>query len=165
VQSAIQEKYLQLQGEISMSLKKHWTVIAAAVVVSSLASIAFAEDHPYTEGTVVSVSQIRTVDGKFDEYMSWLDTKWKTYGEAQKKLGQILSYQVAVVEARGPNDPDVLLFVTYKNWAALDGAIEKGDALLKEVHETMASSDQAQASRASIRRILGSYTMQNLNLK
>ena len=50
---------------------------------------AFADDHAYSEGPVVNVSMIRTVDGKFDDYMQWLDTTWKAEQEAAKKAGYI----------------------------------------------------------------------------
>ena len=35
------------------------------------------------------------------------------------------------VEPREPTDPDLLLRITYKNWAALDGALAKGDEIAK----------------------------------
>jgi hypothetical protein len=69
------------------------------------------------------------------------------------------------IEPRGPDDADLLLMVTYKNWAALDGAIEKNDAVAKQVEGSVSASNQAQADRAKIRRVLGSSTMQVLNLK
>lgn len=148
-----------------MSMKQHLAAIAAAAVLSTLASTAIADDRSYSDGPVVNVARIRTVDGKTDEYLQWVATKWKAQEEAAKKLGYILSYQVATVEPRTPDDPNVLLIVTYKNWAALDGADAKGDAVLKELNDTQTASNAGQVSRAAIRRVLGSYTMQVLNLK
>jgi hypothetical protein len=55
--------------------------------------------------------------------------------------------------------------VTYKNWAALDGAIEKGDAIAKQIEGSVAAASQAQFDRAKIRTVLGSTTMQVLALK
>jgi hypothetical protein len=148
-----------------MSIKHRFFSIAAAAVLIGMSVAAIADDHSYTEGPVVNVAKIRTVDGRTNEYLDWLATKWKAQEEAGKKLGQILSYEVARVEPRGPDDPDILLMITYKNWAALDNATARGDAVLKELNETMVASNQAQASRSAIRRILGSYTMQVLKLK
>jgi hypothetical protein len=110
------------------------------------------------------MARIRTVDGKFDDYMKWLDTTWKKEQEAAKKAGYILSYEVLSVEALGPDDPDVLLVVTYRNWAALDGALAKADALSKEVEGSVAAANQSEVDRAKIRRVLGSMTMQKLEL-
>jgi hypothetical protein len=147
-------------------LGKHRLAACAAFATLACASFtALADDHAYTEGPVVNVSRIRTVDGKFDEYMKWLDTTWKKQEEAAKKAGYILSYEVLFVEPREPTDPDLLLRITYKNWAALDGALAKGDAITKEIEGSVAAANQAQFERAKIRTVLGSATMQVLELK
>jgi len=57
------------------------------------------------------------------------------------------------------------LVVTYKNWAALDGALAKNDATVKQVEGSVAAANQSEFDRAKLRRILGSSTMQVLDLK
>ncbi len=148
-----------------MSIKHRFAACAAFALLASTSITALADDHAYTEGAVVSVSRIRTVDGKFDDYMKWLDTVWKAEQEAAKKAGYIVSYQVAGVEARGPDDPDLLLIITYKNWAALDGALAKGDEISKLIEGSVAAANASQVDRAKIRRVLGSETVQVLELK
>jgi hypothetical protein len=148
-----------------MSIKHRFAAYAAFALLASTSITALADDHSYTEGEVVNVSRIKTVDGKFDDYMKWLDTTWKAEQEAAKKAGYIVSYQVVACEARGTDDPDLLLIVTYKNWAALDGAIAKGDEIAKQIEGSVAAANASQADRAKIRRILGSETVQVLNLK
>ena len=69
------------------------------------------------------------------------------------------------MEARGENDPDIYLVIHYKNWAAFDGATAKGDAIAKQVEGTLATSNQNAGDRAKIRRVLGSWTGQELDLK
>ncbi|HEX4599455.1 MAG TPA: hypothetical protein VH278_16825 [Burkholderiaceae bacterium] len=124
-----------------------------------------AQEHPFTEGAVVNVARIRTENGHFDDYMKYVATTWKAEQEAAKKAGYILDYQVITVEPRGPDDADLLLITTYKNWAALDGSIEKGDAVAKQIEGSVAASNQGALDRNKIRRVLGSATMQVLNLK
>ena len=148
-----------------MSNKLRIAACAAVATFAFSATAALADDHAFTEGPVVNVASIRTVDGKFDEYMKWLDTTWKAQQEASKKAGYILSYQVLAVEPRGPDDPDLYLLTTYKNWAALDGATAKGDEIAKLVEGSVAASNQAQFERSKIRRVLGSRTTQELVLK
>lgn len=138
---------------------------AAFPVLAMAGAAALADDHVYTEGNVVNVARIRTEYGKFDEYMKYLDTTWKAEQEAAKKAGFILDYQVITVEARSDNDPDLLLVTTYKNWAAIDGLTEKNDAVAKQIEGSVAASNQGASDRNKIRRILGSSTMQVLNLK
>ncbi len=137
----------------------------AALLGFAISIPAFADDHPYTEGQVVNVARIRTVDGKFDDYMKWLSTTWKAEQEASKKAGYLVSYEIMAVEARTPDDPDILLITRYKNWAALDGALAKGDEIAKQVEGSVTASNQAQYDRAKVRRVLGSSTMQVLQLK
>ena len=148
-----------------MSLKNQFAAFAAFSCLTFTSFSALADDHPFTEGSVVNVSSIRTVDGKFDDYMKWLDTTWKAQNEAAKKAGYLVSYQVITVEPRGPDDPDLYLVLTYKDWAALDGAVAKGDEITKQVVGSLAAANQAQSDRAKIRRVLGSSTMQVLDLK
>ena len=148
-----------------MSFKHRFAAYAAFALFASTSITALADDHSYTEGEVVNVSRIKTVDGKFDDYMKWLDTVWKAEQEAAKKAGYIVGYQVVVCESRGPSDPDLLLVITYKNWAALDGALAKGDEIAKQIEGSVAAANASQYDRAKIRTILGSETVQVLNLK
>src|SRR6202161_1347085 len=130
----------------------HLFIESAALLVMTLTSVAaVADDHAYTEGLVVNVAAIRTEYGKFDEYMKYLDTTWKAEQEAAKKAGYIISYRVVTVAPRGENDPDIYLVVNYKNWAALDGATAKVDAIAKQVEGSLDASNKGAVDRGKIR--------------
>jgi len=89
----------------------------------------------------------------------------KASKEAAKKAGYIISYKVVTVEPRSADDPDIYLVITYKNWAALDGATAKADAVAKQVEGSLSASNQGAADRGKMRRVLGSWTGQELDLK
>jgi hypothetical protein len=148
-----------------MSIKHQFAVMAALAGLACMSVSAYADDHAYTEGSVMNVARIRTVDGHFDDYMKWLDTTWKQEQEAAKKAGYIISYEVISVEPRGPDDADILLVITSKNWATRDGGVAKADAIAKQIEGSVAAANQSEADRAKIRRVLGSTTMQILDLK
>jgi hypothetical protein len=148
-----------------MRIKNHVAAMAAFLGLSLTSVASVADDHPFTEGQVVNVSAIRTEYGKFDDYMKFLDTTWKATQEAAKKAGYITGYKVINVEARGENDPDIYLVVYYKNWAALDGATAKADAISTQVEGSLAAANKGAVDRGKIRRILGSWTGQQLDLK
>ncbi|HZF15583.1 MAG TPA: hypothetical protein VE046_06540 [Steroidobacteraceae bacterium] len=148
-----------------MSIQKRIAAGAAFAALAFTSFAALADDHSYTEGAVVTVGYIRTVDGHFDDYMNWLDTTWKALQEAGKKKGYIVSYQVVSANPHGPDDPDLLLIVTYKNFAALDGGLAKGDEIAKLVEGSVAAANASQQDRAKIRRVLGGDTYQVLELK
>jgi len=148
-----------------MSSKLLLVAAASLVALPCASNSAFADDHAYSEGPIVTVTMIRTVDGKLDDYMQWLDTTWKAEQEAAKKAGYIQSYEVLTANPQGPNDADVLLVITYKNWAALDGGLAKGDAISKQVEGSVSAANQSEVDRSKIRRVLGSQTMQVATLK
>jgi hypothetical protein len=139
---------------------------AALLALATFSSSAvYADGRNYNDGPVVNVASIRTVDGHFDDYMKWLATGWKQQEEAAKKAGLITGYRVMVVEARGPNDPDILLITEFKNWAALDNIGGKLDALSAQLEGSVEKAAQNQIDRARIRTVLGSRTMQEALLK
>ena len=142
-----------------------FAAIVAILCLTTASTAAWAQEHPYSEGPVVNVASIRTLEGKFDDYMGWLATTWKKMQEESKKKGYILGYEVLSVEPRGPDDPDIYLVITYKNWAAFDGALAKGDEISKAVEGSITAANKAQGERDKIRRVLGSQTMQQLVLK
>lgn len=148
-----------------MTINNRVAAFAAFCGLAFTSIAAFADEHPFTEGQVVRVSAIRTDYGKFDEYLKFLDTTWKASQEAAKKAGYITGYKVITVEPRGENDPDIYLVVYYKNWAALDDSTVKGDAIAKQVEGSVAASNQAAVDRGKIRRVMGSWTGQQLDLK
>ncbi len=137
----------------------------ALLSLTGLATTAYADGRDYSDGPVINVASIRTVDGHFDDYMHWLATGYKKQQEAAKKAGIITAYRVIVIEARGPNDPDVLLVTEFKNWAALDGLGGKLDKISTQTQGSVEKAAQSQADRAKIRTVLGSRTQQEALLK
>jgi hypothetical protein len=146
-------------------MKTQLTALLALIALAFTSLAAVAEDHPYTEGLIINVAAIRTEYGRWDDYMQYLDTTWKAEQEAAKKAGYITGYKVINVEPRGENDPDIYLVVYYKNWAALDNWTLKGDTIMKQVVGSMATANQGAVDRGKIRRTLGSWTGQELDLK
>jgi hypothetical protein len=146
-------------------MKTHLTALLALLGLALTSLNAIAEDHPYTEGPIINVAAIRTEYGRWDDYIQYLDTTWKAEQEAAKKAGYITGYKVINVEARGENDPDIYLVIYYKNWAALDNWTLKGDTITKQIVGSMATANQGAVDRGKIRRILGSFTGQELDLK
>ena len=148
-----------------MNTKRQIAASAALIGLLLTSAAAVADDHAFSEGAVVNVAAIRTEYGKFDDYMNYLGTTWKAEQEAAKKAGYITSYRVVSVEPRTENDPDIYLVTHYKNWAALDGAIAKGDAIAKQVQGSVDASNKSAVDRGKMRRVLGSWTGQELDLK
>lgn len=122
------------------------------------------EGKPYKEGQVTTVSYIRTKPGMFDEYMKFLDTGYKNLMDANKKAGLIVGYQVFSTSPRTPSDPDLILTVTYANWAAFD-KVDEGDAVAAKVVGSSAVQAKGFMDREAMRTVIGSQIVQELVLK
>ena len=148
-----------------MRLAGRLAAFAALPALAALTTSAWADGRDYNDGPVVNSYYIRTVDGHFDDYMHYLATTFRQEQEAAKKAGLILNYRVMVIEARTPQDPDILLITEYKDWAALDHLGGKVDAINAQVEGSVDKSNQGVVDRNKIRAILGSRTMQEAVLK
>lgn len=132
---------------------------------SGMAATALADDgRVYKEGPVVEVTYIRTMPGRFDDYMKFLATTYRTLMDAEKKAGLILDYSIYSAAPRSPQDPDLLLTITYPNMAALDRS-EESDALAVKTVGSMAAQNQAAIDREALREVLGSELVRELVLK
>jgi hypothetical protein len=123
------------------------------------------EERPYTEGPVIEVGYIRTKYGMFDEYMKFLNGAYKRAMEEEKKAGIILDYGVYEAFPRNPHDPDIILTVTFKNWAAFDGLRDKVDPIEAKIYGSMDASNKAAVDRDKVREVLGGEVIQKLHLK
>jgi hypothetical protein len=124
------------------------------------------ETLPYTEGAVLEVTEVKIKDGQFDNYMQYLQQRYKPMMEAQKKAGIILDYGVYGRQARDPDEADMYLTVVYANMGALDNMRERVEPLMREVSgQDTAQANKAYADRGSMRTILGSELIRELKLK
>jgi hypothetical protein len=146
-------------------MTQRFLATSTVLLFATFATLAYADGRNFSDGPVVNVTAIKTVDGHFDDYMQWLATTWKKQQEAAKKAGIITKYQVMIGQPQGPNDPDIYLVVEYKNWAAFDGLGGKLDAVSAQVEGSLEKANQSQSERAKIRTVLGSNTMQVAELK
>ena len=136
-------------------------------LVAACSSPALAQDNAraYTEGPVLEVSYIRTQPGKFDEYLRYLATTYKSIMEEQKKAGIILDYAVYSNQPLTPADPDLILTVTYANMAALDNLDVRSDPITNKVFGSLQASNEASADREALRTQLGGRLLRQLMLK
>jgi hypothetical protein len=146
-------------------MKKSILLLLAAILTISTSVTRAQEDHAYTQGPVTIVSFVRTEPGMFEEYLRYLSNTYKKLLETQKKQGVITDYAVYQTLPRGPQDADLILTVTYKNMAALDGLQERTDPLIKETFGSLPKAASASADRDKLRKQLGNQLVRQLILK
>jgi hypothetical protein len=129
------------------------------------AGIAAAQDvKPYKDGPVVGLSYIKVKNGRFDDYMSFLDKSYKPLMEAYKKAGLIVGYSVLTATARSPREPDIILSITYPNMAALDRT-DDFEAVDQKVVGSTAVQNKGSIDRDAMREVLGSEILREMILK
>src|SRR6202046_5405587 len=115
---------------------------------SSLSLNARAENaRHYTDGPVTEVDSLQVEYGHFEEYIDWLNSTWKPTMEAMKKAGLIIDYKVFRATPKSPDQPNIILMITYKNAAA---ALDKGvelEAVAKKVICSTECQNKARVGR------------------
>ena len=135
--------------------------IAALSLSLAMAAGAVADEKPYKEGPVTSVAWVRVKDGKMYEYINYLKGNYAQQMEAYKKAGLVTAYKIYQVAPRRPEDPNLILTVTYPNYAALDHNADF-DAVSIKLNGSLKQAQEGYGSRESIRVILGSELIQEL---
>ena len=141
-------------------------IFSMCLAASSLSLNARAQDaRQYTDGPVTEADYIEVEYGHFEEYVDWLNSTWKPTMEAMKKAGLIIDYKVFRATPKSPDQPNIILMITYKNAAAaLDKSIEL-DAVAKKVIGSIEVQNKARVSRSDYRKVLGTELIRELILK
>ena len=122
-------------------------------------------DRQYTDGLVTEVDYIQVEYGHFAEYIDWLNSTWKPTMEAMKKAGLIIDYKVFRLTPKSADQPNIVLWITYKNgMAAFDKGAELED-VAKQVIGSTEFQNKARVHRNDYRKVLGTEYIRELILK
>jgi hypothetical protein len=122
------------------------------------------DERQYTDGPVTEVSYIGVEYGHFEEYIDWLNSTWKPTMEATKKAGLIIDYKVFQANPKTPDQPNIYLWITYKNMAALDKGVEEEEVAKKVIGSTE-FQNKARVARSEYRKVLGRELIREIILK
>ena len=141
-------------------------ILSMCLAASSLSLNARAQDErAYTDGPVTDVTYIQVEYGHFEEYIDWLNSAWKPTMEAYKKAGLIIDYKVFRLTPKSPDQPNIILWITFKNAAAaLDKGVELEDVAKKVICSTECQN-KARVVRNGYRKALGIEYIRELILK
>jgi hypothetical protein len=141
-------------------------ILSMGLAASSLSLNARAQDvRQYADGPVTEVDYIHVEYGHFEEYVDWLNSTWKPTMEAMKKAGLIIDYKVFSATPKSPDQPNIYLWITFKNAAAaLDKGVELEDVAKKVICGTECQN-KARVARSEYRKVLGSEYIRELILK
>jgi hypothetical protein len=122
-------------------------------------------DRQYSDGPVTEVDYIQVEYGHFAEYIDWLNSTWKPTMEAMKKAGLIIDYKVFQATPKTPDQPNVYLWITFKDAAA---ALDKGVELEYVARNVIGSTElqnKKRVERTAYRKVMGSELIRELVLK
>ena len=145
-------------------------ILSMCLAASSLSLNARAQDErAYTEGTVTEVDYIQVEYGHFPEYIDWLNSTWKPTMEAMKKAGLLIDYKVFQASPKSPDQPNVFLYLTFKNMAAYGGNIgDKGieaESVARKVIGSTELQNKKRVERTGYRKVLGTELIREIILK
>ena len=140
--------------------------LSVCLALSALALDARAQDvRHYADGPVTELDYIQVEYGHFEEYVDWLNSTWKPTMEAMKKAGLIIAYKVVRATPRAPDQPNIILMITFKDGAAaLDRGVEQEEVAKKVIGSTE-YQNKARVGRNQYRRVLGTEYVRELILK
>ena len=147
-----------------MSIKSFIVALAAFVILPATA-IAQDAERVWENGSVWTVSQIETKPGHFNDYIKDLSNVWRKYLDAQKRDGFVLSYKMLNVNFARDGEPDLILLVEYKNWAAFDQGVEYFEKLAQELQGSIKSAQVANINREELRSLRGGLVAQEVKFK
>jgi hypothetical protein len=123
----------------------------------------------YDQGTVWSLTFVRTGANLTNDYLKDLTRTWKASMEEAKKEGLIVSYKVLLGPAANEDDFNLVLMIENENMAVFDYDPErdaKFDAIQKKVAESMEGEfDSTVENYENIRQLYGTKLMREIYLK
>ena len=123
------------------------------------------DERQYAEGPVTLVAYIRVEYGRFEDYIDWLNSTWKPTLVAMKKAGLIIDYKVFSATPKSPDQPNIFLWITFKDAAAaLDKGVELEEVAKKVIGSTPVQN-KARIARNEYRKLLGRELIRELILK
>ena len=141
-------------------------ILSICLAASSLSLNARAQDErQYTEGPVTEEDYVQVEYGHSEEYIDWLNSTWKPTMEAMKKAELIIDYKVFRLTPKSADQPNIVLWITYKNgMAAFDKGAELED-VAKQVIGSTEFQNKARVHRNDYRKVLGTEYIRELILK
>jgi len=115
------------------------------------------------------VDYIQVEYGHFAEYIDWLNSTWKPTMEAMKKAGLIIDYKVFQASPKSPDQPNIFLYLTFKNMAAYGGNIgDKGieqEYVARKVIGGTEFQNKKRVERSEYRKVLGIELIREIILR
>lgn len=128
---------------------------------------AWAQDHSrgWETGSIVQVTNVHIKDGMFNAYINDLNNVWRKFLEEQMKDGSVIDYGMYSNPNSRKGEPDLILTVTYANWAAFDRGAEYFEEIGSKVLGSPEEMRTANIDRGALREIGSTTVLQEIKFK
>ena len=146
---------------------KVFAVLSVVLFAALGSTTVLAQDHTrgWESGHVVQVTEVHTKDGMFNAYINDLSNVWRKFLDAQKEDGSVIGYGMYSNANARKGEPDLILTVTYANWAAFDLGAEYFENIGSKILGSVDEMREANVDRGELRVIGSTYTLQELKFK
>ncbi|HEU4747245.1 MAG TPA: hypothetical protein VFS56_02000 [Gemmatimonadaceae bacterium] len=145
-----------------------FTRLALAAFAATLAdSPAFAQPGSpnTTPGTVSRVVLLDIKPGRANAFWADMRQNWKPLWDEQKRQGLLVDYSVATkTTTEGADDWDVLVTLTYANWAAFDTFGSRAAPITLRHYGSAARRDSATMARIENATTAGNFLVRDQTL-
>ena len=130
-------------------------LLTATILLCLTATGAIAQDNSrnWENGHVVQITNVHIKPGMFNAYINDLNSLWRKSLEIQKKDGHVIDYAMYSNPNAREGEPDLILSVTYKNYAAFDLGIEYFEKVSEQLKGSMEAMRSAAMDREELRTI------------
>jgi hypothetical protein len=146
-----------------------FTILLTVLFLFPFEQIKSQSDDLYKDGTVWTVTFVKTSANKTGDYLKGLAGTWAASMEEAKKEGLIVSYKLLVGAAANEDDFDIMLMIENKNMATFDPDEKREaafDAIEKKIRDKMGDKyEMTVTNYDNIRDLLGRKMMRELHLK
>jgi len=129
----------------------------------------YSQDDVYDEGTVWTLTFVRTGANVAEDYLKDISKTWKAFMDEAVKEGYVKSYKILRGPAANEEDFNIVLMIENENMASFDPDPErdaKMDAIEGKIKESMKDKyDETVKNYETIREIFGTKVMREIYLK
>ena len=147
----------------------HFTIVLLVCFVLGLSNTTYSQDDDvYDEGTVWSLTFVRTGANVAEDYLKDISKTWKAFMDGAVKEGLVVSYKILFGFPANEDDFNIVLMIENKNMASFDPDPErdaKFDAMEKKIKESMKGKyDETVTNYENLRQIYGTKVMREIFL-
>jgi len=145
------------------------TTVLIACFILGANNLTYSQDDVYDEGTVWSLTFVRTGANVAEDYLKDISKTWKAFMDGAVKEGLVVSYKILLGFPANEDDFNIVLMIENENMASFDPDPERDaklDALEEKIKESMQGKyDETVTNYENLRQIYGTKVMREIFLK